>query len=122
MARGTLIGESVGVGCSLDGVGLAVHRVSRVLAGDEAVGQPVVWTFIEFEVPDSDAGRLADALSGVLDPALGWYCDFRSIDETFVVFADRVFRYPRGDVAGRAEAEAHARSVGVPEPQLDWAD
>jgi hypothetical protein len=34
----------------------------------------------------------------------------------------KVFRYPRGDQAGRAEAEAHGRSVNVPEPQLDWTD
>jgi hypothetical protein len=32
----------------------------------------------------------------------------------------RVFRYPRGDSAGRAQAAAYGRSVGVPENQLDW--
>jgi len=35
--------------------------------------------------------------------------------ETFVVYAGRVFRYPSGDKAGRAEAEDYGRSVGVPE-------
>jgi hypothetical protein len=35
-------------------------------------------------------------------------------------FRDKVFRYPRGDPAGRAAAQAHGRAVGVPEPQLDW--
>jgi hypothetical protein len=43
-------------------------------------------------------------------------------DDTFVVFADAVFRYPRGDPARRAEVENHARSCGVPEPQLDWEE
>jgi len=43
-------------------------------------------------------------------------------DETFVVFADRIFRYRRGDPAGRAAAERHGRSVGVPEAQLDWPE
>lgn len=38
------------------------------------------------------------------------------------LFPGKVFRYPRGDQAGRAEAQAHGRSVGVPEPQLDWTD
>lgn len=122
MATGALIAESVKVGAALDGVRLTVNKVFRVEAGDESVGQPRVWTFIEFDVPDDDADALASALSDALDPSLGWYCDFRSERETFVVFAGRIFRYRRGDGSARAEAEAHARSVGVPEPQLDWPE
>jgi hypothetical protein len=37
-----------------------------------------------------------------------------------VVYAGQVFRYPRGDAAGRAEAVAYGRARGVPEDQLDW--
>ncbi len=44
------------------------------------------------------------------------------IGESIRVGADRFFRYPRGDRAGRAEAEAYARSLGVPDSQLDWRD
>ena len=63
-----------------------------------------------------------DMLRDSLDSSVGWYCDFRSEDETFVVFGGKVFRYPRGDPMGRAEAEDHARSIGVPEAQLDWPE
>ena len=122
MATGTLIGESVRIGASVEGVPLKVTKVFRVDAGDERAGQPRTWTFIEFEVPDGDVERLADSLSGALDPGLGWYCDFRSADETFVVFAGRIFRYRRGDQAARARAEEHARSVGVPDSQIDWPE
>ena len=38
----------------------------------------------------------------------------------YVVFARRVFRYPLGVAARREEVEAYARSLGVPESQLDW--
>jgi hypothetical protein len=62
----------------------------------------------------------ADALAAVLDTEHGWYADFRTPAETFVSYAGRVFRYPRGDSQGRAEAEAYGRSVGVPENELDW--
>lgn len=65
---------------------------------------------------------LVGTLSRSLDPEGGWYCDFRTTRETFVVFARRVFRYPRGDEQCRAEAEAYGRSVGVPEAQLDWGE
>lgn len=122
VVAGGLIAESLRVGRALEGINLTVKRIAREDAGDTDVGQPLTWTFVDFEAPLEDAERLAAALSRSLDARLGWYCDFRSPTETFVVFADRVFRYPRGDRAGRAEVEDYARSVGVPESQLDWPE
>jgi hypothetical protein len=122
MANGILIGESVRVGASLEGVTLAVDKVYRLAVGDETSGQPRIWTFIEFEIPDGGVHKLATALTNALDPASGWYCDFRSAEDTFVVFAGRMFRYRRGDQTGRSEAENYARSIGVPEAQLDWPE
>jgi hypothetical protein len=120
--RGTLIGESLRVGAALEGVPLRVDKIWRVDAGDEASGQPLTWTLIEFDVADDDVDALATVLSDALDGDGSWYCDFRSAEETFVVFAGRVFRYPRGDRAARRAAEEHARSVGVPERQIDWPE
>ena len=117
--HGVLIGESLKLGAVLDGIALTVKKISRVEIGDADVP---VWTFIEFEAPADQAGQVADGLSRALDGQLGWYCDFRSADETFVVFADRVFRYPRGDTKRRAEAIDYGRLVGVPDEQLDWAE
>jgi hypothetical protein len=54
----------------------------------------------------------AEALADVLDSA--WYCDFHSEDETFVVFADRVFRYPRGDNSGRESARTTRAPLACP--------
>jgi hypothetical protein len=116
---GTLLAESLRKEHALDGVPLTVRRVFRADDGDPSAGQPLTWTFLEFEVPDDHADALASALADSLEPG-PWYCDFRSDTETFVVFADRVFRYPRRDPSGRGEAEAHARVVGVPEAQIDW--
>jgi hypothetical protein len=116
---GNLLGESLRRDVPLDVVPLTVRRIWRSDVGELSAGQPLTWTFIEFEIPDDDAEVLASALSEVLELG-GWYCDFRSDKETFVVFANRVFRYARGDRSGRAEAEGYARSVGVPEAQIDW--
>jgi hypothetical protein len=120
MITGTLIAESLRVGAELGGVPLVVTKISRAAAGDVAVGQPELWTFIEFEAGEAGGGALAAAFSEVLDQPGGWYVDFRTPAETFVVFAGRIFRYPRGDASGRAEAAAYGRAVGVPEDQLDW--
>jgi hypothetical protein len=120
MIEGTLIGESVRVGAELAGVRLVSRSIRRVAAGDEPAGQPELWTLITFEADETDADVLADALAKVLEPEGGWYCDFRSPEETFVVYSGRTFRYRRGDKPGREEAAAYGRSVGVPESQLDW--
>ena len=118
---GGLIAESLRIGGTIEGVTLTV-KIFRIEAGVAESGQPVEWTFICFEAPDEDAERFTEALSDALAEPLGWYCDFRSADETFVVFAGRVFRYRRGDVTARREVEAYARSRGVPESQLDWPE
>ena len=120
--KGILLAESIRVGASLEGIPLTVRKIYRREAGDADLGQPRVWTFIEFEARDDEADALADGLSAALEPTLGWYCDFRSDEETFVVFAGHIFRYRRGDRTGRARAEDHARSVGVPTAQLDWPE
>ena len=106
----------------LEGVALQVTKVARADVGDVDAGQPRTWTFIEFTAGDDQRERLADALSRALDDHGGWYCDFRTDDETYVVFAGRVFRYARGDGAGREEAVDYARTIGVPEGQLDWPE
>jgi hypothetical protein len=119
---GILIAESLLKSSPLEGVPLQVHKISRGDVGDVNAGQPLTWTFIEFTVEDRATTDLVEALSRSLDPTGGWYCDFRTAEETFVVFAGRVFRYLRGDVQGRAVAEEYGRSVGVPAAQLDWPE
>lgn len=120
MIEGTLIAESIPIGAELSGVGLVMRKIYRAAAGDMSAGQPELWTFIEFEADEQEAEVLAGALARALDQQHGWYTDFRTPEETYVVFSGRVFRYPRGDSLGRAEATDYARSAGVPEPQLDW--
>ena len=121
-AFGALIAESVSKDNPLEGFDLRVRKISRGDVGDVSAGQPLTWTFIEFEVDEQVVSELAEALSRSIDASGGWYCDFHTGDETFVVFAGRVFRYERGGAQGRAEAEAYGRAVGVPEAQLDWPE
>jgi hypothetical protein len=120
MMRGVLIGESLRLGASLRGVRLQVSAVSRFEAPAQPDGGPPWWTFIEFEVDEGDASELSSRLAGCLDPTLPWYASFKSEAEMFVVFAAREFRYPLGDPVARQGVEQYARSVGVPESQLDW--
>ena len=119
MIEGTLIAESLRVGTTLENLSLTVRKVSRYRARGTTPDQPEIWTTLEFEAGEAGAAELAQAFADALDQP-GWYVNFESPAESFVVFPGRVFRYPRGDEAGRAEAQAHARRLAIPEPQLAW--
>lgn len=121
MIKGTLIAESVRVGSALTGVRLVVREVRRSAGDGLPDYQPSIWTILEFEADDSDAETLAADFAAVMDEP-GWYVNYASGSETFVIYRDRVFRYPRGDETGRAEAQAYGRAHGVPENQLDWTE
>lgn len=123
MASGTIITESLRVGATLAGFALTVSDIQRLAPADispeqRQAGIPAHWTLLHFELPDAEADRLASALANALEH--GWYVDLHTAAETFVVFAGRVFRYRSEDRAGRAEAEAYARTLSIPDPQLDW--
>ena len=123
MLKGALLAESLQVGSSLEVPGLRFTRITRSDVSDSATpAQPSVWTMLEFEAEDEVADQLADALAGSLLAEGGWYANFTLGEEHVVVFAGRVFRHQRGDRSRRAEAEAYARHVGVPEHQMDWGE
>jgi hypothetical protein len=119
MLEGTLIAESLRVGTTLADLNLIVRKISRYRSGGTTPDQPEIWTALDFEAGDSDARELAEVFAGVLDQP-GWYVNFQSPAESFVIFPGKIFRYPRGDAAGRAAAQAHGRQLAIPEPQLDW--
>jgi len=119
MIDGTLIAESLRVGTTLDDLRLTVRSISRYRAGGTTPDQPGVWTVLEFEADEAIAGELAQAFADVL-AGPGWYVNFQSPAESFIVFPGRIFRYPRGDASGRAGAQAYGRRLAIPDAQLDW--
>jgi hypothetical protein len=120
---GTLLTESLVVGRAVEVDGLQARLIARRdVSSSVTADQPPVWTFVEFQAEDELADVLADALAEALQADGGWYADFTTADEHFVIFAHRIFRYRRGDAAARALAQEYGRSVGVPSSQLDWGD
>ncbi|MFI7016192.1 hypothetical protein [Streptomyces sp. NPDC050164] len=127
MLEGVLIAESLRVGAELAGVPLRVTKIARVAVEGTAAGQPPRWTLLDFTAEEADAERLAERLAACLSPTGGWYVNYNTAAEAFVVFPGEVFRYPRGQdphgrAQGRRRAQDHARSLGIPEAQLDWRD
>jgi hypothetical protein len=120
MLHGVIVAESLRLGAVIEDLQLLVRKLERVEVGVDE--QPPQWTVVSFEAAEADADRLADALSDALEPTGGWYADFHSDTDVTVVFSGHMFRYRRGDKNGRAKVEDYARSVGVPDAQLDWAE
>ena len=121
MLRGRLLTESLRVGAELAVPDLLVRRMGRVdVSSSASATQPKIWTFLDFEAPDDRADELALALASALLPDDGWYANFEVADEDVVVFANRVFRYVKGDQSARDEALVYGRAAGTPEHQLDW--
>jgi hypothetical protein len=116
---GTLVMESLAVGAEID-VPMTLRRMHRISAWSAVGDQPPQWTLIDFVCPDDAADELARQLAKSLAPGR-WYADYATDTVKWVIFADKVFRYSRTDVAARNEALAYARQVGVPEAQLDWS-
>ena len=122
MAKGVLITESLRAGSKLAGFPLTLVSLERQeFAAQDEGGEAQVRSILEFEVPDAQAQGLADALVEAVDSP-GWYVDFRTDEMVYLVFPGKVFAYQPGDTAGRAEAVAYARSVGVCEADLDWGE
>ena len=123
MVKGTLLAESLRIGAVLEVDAFTVSRIfRRDVAATMTRAQPGVSTFIEFEGPDEIADPLARSLAGTLLREGGWYADFSVGNDHVVVFADRVFRYARGDRKERRKIEQYAAAVGVPVQQIDWVD
>jgi hypothetical protein len=113
MIEGTLIAESLRAGTSLENLKLTVRKISRYQVQGTTPGQPGIWTALDFEAGEAGAAELARAFADVLDDQPGWYVNFECPTESFVVFPGRIFRYPRGDAAGRAEAQAYGRQLAI---------
>ena len=120
MVLGYVLAESMRPSACLEGLPLTLTKIERNAVASATPDQPTVWTTVEFEFAEAASERVANALADVLDEHGGWYSHFNTGGETVVIYAHRIFRYPSGDAAKRAEAAEYGRSVGVPEPQLDW--
>jgi hypothetical protein len=114
----TLVVESLALNTVVD-MPLTLWLIHRIPGWSATGDQPAQGTLIDFTCPDNAGHGLARQIPAALAPGR-WYAAYTTDATTWVVFADRVFAYPRGDGTGRQRAIAYARDVGVPESQLDW--
>ena len=118
MFKGLLLRESLKDKGVLDLVKVTKTEVWDVANAES--GQPERWTAISFEGEGDQADTVAEAMGQAIRPE--WYANFSTETQVYVIFQDTVFTYQKGDGKARAEVEAYAISVGIPESQVDWPE
>lgn len=119
MLTGLLLQESLKELSVLDR--LRITKTDKRDVMNAADFQPAVWTAISYEADDIHAAAAIGELSHALKTP-GWSIDARQADRVIVIFPDRVFKYSRGDAAGKAAAQDYALASGIPFSQIDWED
>ena len=94
MIEGTLIAESLRVGTNLENLKLTVGKISRYRARGTTPDQPAIWTTLDFETGEAEAGQLAQAFADALDDQPAWYVNFQSPVESFCRVPEPDFPLP----------------------------
>lgn len=79
------------------------------------------WTVISFEVDSPSGEAVAEIFTRFLKKH-DWFVFLHNDDWSHVIFADKSFKYPKGEAKGRANAVEYARSIKIPELLLSWRE
>ncbi|MDD5192849.1 MAG: hypothetical protein PHH54_02485 [Candidatus Nanoarchaeia archaeon] len=103
---------------------LGVLKLVRITKEDKwdvdnaADFQPKIWNAVEFEGDAEKAEEIAEKMSKAMNPR--WYMNIGTKKEEFVIFLNKIFKYSEGDEEGKKKAQEYARSLNIPESQIDW--
>lgn len=114
---GTIIAESLISDSILNFVEVKSRDTAELV--DALPDQPKEINIIVFEVVDEMAGAIADELSRTLKSG-HWYADVSHEFDKFVVFPNKIFRFTPKEVDKRQKALDYAKSLGIPESQIDF--
>jgi hypothetical protein len=116
---GLIIKESLSSDTVFHTPGLKIVRSeSWDVSGRIAAFQPATWNAIYIEGPEEKLDETAGILAQTMLPK--WYANLSDSETEHVIFRGKIFRHRKGDKADAAEAIRYGRSLGIPEPQLDW--
>jgi len=79
--------------------------------------QPKIWTAISFEGEKSKVEEIAEKMSKIIKEK--WYLNISTENIKYVVFFNKIFKYPKGDDKIKKQAIEYGISIGIPEKQMD---
>lgn len=98
---------------------LRIHKMELWNAG----GKPGYWTALFFTCDRRDFPELISRVMET-DPERGgnWFVDFRSGNEKYVVFKDKILKYRIGNQAEKDIVCSECRKMGISDEQMNWAE
>lgn len=115
--EGILIKESITDDTVIDF--LHVHKIELWNTG----GKPRYWTVLFFTCDRRD---FPEQISKVMmsDPDNGgnWFVDFKSGNEKYIVFKDKILKYRIGNQAEKDFVRSECRKMGIANEQMNWSE
>ena len=115
--EGVLIKESIEDDSVIDI--LHVHKVELWNTG----GRPKYWTVLFFTCDRKDFPEQISKIM-VSDPDKGgnWFVDFKSGNEKYIVFKNKILKYQIGNQAEKDSVCAECRKMGISDEQMNWPE
>lgn len=117
--KGTIIEESLEDKSVLEGCKILATKVEDVTERHQTPWLKQ-WTLHTVEVPESEAGELAEKISKALDSEHNWYADYKTDTHRYIIFKNKVFFVDMRSEDQNKEARHYGISLGIPEYQVDF--
>ena len=118
--QGVIIEESLSDISILKEIKIISVKIEQVTA-DHKTPWVKQWTLDTVEIPEDNAGNIAEELSKSLDKDHSWYADFKNDTTHFIIFPNKIFKIDRTKIEEYNEATKYGISIGIPEYQVDFA-
>ncbi len=115
--EGTLIKESVTDDSIIDY--LNVHKMELWKVG----GTPKYWTVLFFTCDKKDfPEEIAKVMVSDPDKGGNWFVDFKSGNEKYIVFKDKILKYQIGNQSEKDIVCAECRKLGISDREMNWTE
>ncbi len=115
--EGILIKESITDDAVIDLI--HVHKVELWDAG----GKPKYWTALFFTCDRKDfPEQISKVMVSNPDNGGNWFVDFKSGNEKYIVFKDKILKYQIGNQAEKDSVCSECRKIGILDEQMNWPE
>ena len=115
--EGVLIKESIADDSIIDD--LNIHKIELWNTG----GKPKYWTVLFFSCNRKDfPEQISKVMVSDSDNGGNWFVDFKSGNEKYVVFKDKILKYQIGNQAEKDSVCSECRKMGILDEQMNWPE
>lgn len=115
--EGVLIKESISDDSIIDC--LNIHNIELWNTG----GKPKYWTVLFFTSDRKDfPERISKVMLSDSDKGENWFVDFKSGNEKYIVFKDKILKYQIGNLTEKEYVCSECRKLGISNEQMNWSE